>query len=285
MKAILTGILIAILLSAGATGADYIDLTQQGNKAYIHDSLDVALDSYKEAQVEKPGDALLDYNIGSVLHKQAKYEEAIERYRKALYTDEPEFQADAYYNMGNTFFRSEHYPEAIAAYQKALELRPEDVDAKYNLELSRKRLKEQAQQQQSNDQQQQQQDQQEQQDQQDQQQQDQQQQQQQSEQDQQQGDQQNQDQQQQDDQQNQQDQQQQQQQEEQQEQQGQQGEQGEEQQDQQQQQGQQAQPEEQEGMSKEDAQRILNAIAGDEKDLQKQIRRLKVKSNYRGKDW
>jgi len=38
-------------------------------------------------------------------------------------------------------------------------------------------------------------------------------------------------------------------------------------------------------MKKEDAERILNAIAGDEKELQKKVRKLKLKTDYRGKDW
>lgn len=251
---------IAILLfltGSTAVYADYKELTADGNEAYRQDDFESALKLYKEAEVESPKQPILDYNIGSVLHQQTRYEEALQRYQAALYAKEPQFQADAYYNTGNTLFRSQQYVEAIQAYQKSLELTPEDIDAKYNLELARKKLKEQAQQeQQKQDQQQQQQEQ--------------------SDQDQQQ---QKQQQQQQD-----QEQQQQQEQEDQQEDQQEEGSEGEE-GEQDEQQAQLQQQEEQEGMEKEDAERILNAIAGDEKDLQKKLRKRKVKSSYQGKDW
>jgi len=38
-------------------------------------------------------------------------------------------------------------------------------------------------------------------------------------------------------------------------------------------------------MSKEDAERILNALKDDEKDLQKKQQRYKARGNYRGDDW
>lgn len=284
MRRIFLALLLSALIPMSCVLADYIDLTEQGNQAVTKDDLDGALKLYKEAQVEKPSDPLLDYNIGTVLNKQSKYDEALERYRKALYSSDTDFQADAYYNMGNTFFQAQKYADAISAYQKDLELRPEDVDAKYNLELARKKLKDQSQQQQSQDQKQ------------DQQKQDQQQQNQQQQDQQQDKQQQDQQQEQQGEQQQQQDQQQDQQKQDQEQQQGdqgdqkkddqQQGAQGEEKKDDQQQQQQASQAQDQqEGMSKEDAQRILNAISGDEKQLQKQVRRIKVKSSYQGKDW
>ncbi len=55
------------------------------------------------------------------------------------------------------------------------------------------------------------------------------------------------------------------------------------------QQDQQQQPQDQESdpqkMSKEDAERILNALKDDEQDIQKKIKRHKAKGNYGGKDW
>lgn len=276
------GLIVVLVLCLSTTAwADYRKLNKQGNEAYSKRDVEQALKYYQEAEIEKPQQPVLDYNIGTALYDQAKYEDAVKRYSKSLQTDNPEFQADAYYNMGSSFFRSEKYAEAINAYQKCLELKPEDVDAKYNLELSRKKLKEQAQQQQNQDQNQQQQDQdkqdqQQQQNQQGEDQQQQQDQQSQSEQDQQQGQQGENDEQKKDKQQ----------------QQGQ-GEQEKKDQGQQQQQGSEGNTEQQQGkgedqkMSKEDADRILKAIGNSEKDLQKKINRTKVKyGTYDSKnDW
>ncbi len=277
-------VLIVVGLSTNAF-ADFRKLNKQGNQAYSKNDIEQALKYYQEAEIEKPQEPILEYNIGTALFGQAKYEDAVRRYAKALHTDDPLLQGDAYYNMGSSFFRNDRYAEAITAYQKSLELNPDDVEAKYNLELARKKLKEQTQQknqqQQNQDQQQDKQDQQQNQDQQNQ------------------------------DQQNQQNQQDQQKQDEQDKQDQQQGQQGEQKQDQQQQQeekqGQQEdQQQQQQGgqgdqqqaqkdggqgedqkMSKEDAQRILRAIGNDEKDLQKKVNRTKVKfGTYKSKnDW
>ena len=122
MRRVFLALLISAVIPMSCVLADYIDLTEQGNQAVTKNDLDGALKLYKEAQVEKPGDPLLDYNIGTVLNKQSKYDEALERYKKALYSSDPDFQADAYYNMGNTFFRAQEYADAISAYQKDLEL-------------------------------------------------------------------------------------------------------------------------------------------------------------------
>jgi Ca-activated chloride channel family protein len=62
--------------------------------------------------------------------------------------------ADAHYNRGNALVQMKQYPQAIAAYQRALQLRPDMVDAKANLELV-KRMQQQQQKQQQKDEQQQ----------------------------------------------------------------------------------------------------------------------------------
>ncbi len=278
-------ITLVMLLSGPAARGDYRALNEKGNKALAEDKADEALKYYKDAEVEKPKQPVLDYNIGTALYKQNKYPEAVQRYTRALNTDDPKFQADAYYNSGNALFRAQQYAEAINAYKKSLEINAEDSDAKYNLELARVKLKEQAQKQDKQQNQQNNQDKQ---------------------------DQQKQDQQQQDQQQNPQDQQDQQKQQEQQQQQSQQEQQknGQQQQDQQegeqeqqqqkdeqqsgdqnqeqQQQQQKASRGQQQKMSKQDAERILNAINSDEKQLQKQLTRFKVgtsNAGRSGKDW
>jgi Ca-activated chloride channel family protein len=292
---------LVILASCPTARADYRALNKKGNKALTEDKVEEALNFYKDAEVEKPKQPVLDYNIGTALYKQNKYPEALQRYTRALETDDPMFQADAYYNSGNTLFRAQRYAEAINAYKKSLEINADDADAKYNLELARVKLKEQAQKQDKQEQ-----NQQDKQDNQDKQQQDQQQQQEQQKQDQRQQDQQKQEQQQnsqdQQDQQKKQDQQQQQnqqdqqknaqqqqdQQKEDQEQQQQDEQQSGDQNQQQQQQQQKPSPGQEQKMSKQDADRILNAINSDEKKLQKQLTRVKVGASNpgrSGKDW
>ncbi|UCE23150.1 MAG: tetratricopeptide repeat protein [Candidatus Zixiibacteriota bacterium] len=239
MNRVLTA-LFALLLVSSVAAEDYIDLVKKGNEAYHQQDYKKALEYYHGAETELPASPELEYNIAGALHHQGGYEETVDRYTSALNTTDVNLEAQAHYNLGNTHFRMGEFEKAIANYQNALEINPDDVDAKFNLELARKRLKEQIKpEQQQQDQQQQQEQEKEQQQQQDQQQQNEQQQ-------------------------------------------------GQQQQDQQQQQQEQQpepEPADDKEMSREDAERILNALRDDEQDLQKQIKRQRKAGDYIGKDW
>lgn len=242
MKRILFIMVLGLARAAGVSADDFSTYVGRGNAAYQEGEYSQALDWYHQAEVERPETPGLDFNIGTTLYQEGKYEEALEKLQKSLNTEDITHEALAQYNIGNGRFRTGDYQAAIQAYQKSLELNPDDLDAKYNLELARIRLKEQMQKQQQDPQQQQQQQQE-----------------------------------------------QQQQQQEQPEQENQEQQQPEQPQDEQQQDQQQPQPQPQEveedEMSKEDAERILNALKDDEKDVQKKINHNLPKGNYQGNDW
>ena len=144
------------LWAGSALGDSFSSLSKKGNKAYKRGqelaqggeknkavkAWEEALRYYRDAEIEKPENPELSYNIGNAIYRQEKYEDALERYFRALNSDELEHQAWTHYNLGNTSYRSGKYPEAIQAYQKCLELTPEDQDAKFNLEFVRKKMKE-----------------------------------------------------------------------------------------------------------------------------------------------
>lgn len=248
MKNLLIIIIILFTFLSGLYGQALRKKVVAGNQLYTEEKYDEALNKYIDAQVHSPESPLLKFNIGDAQYKKAKYEEAIKEFEASLSSEDVLKQAQSYYNMGNSLYRLNKLPEAIAAYKKSLELNPNDEDAKYNLEFVRKKLKDEAQKQQQNPQQQNQ------------------------NQDQQQQQQQNQDEQKQE---QEQDQQQQQQQEQEQEQ---------EQQEEQQQQ-QQPQQAEQQDISKEDAERILNSLNEDEEKM-KDARKQKMPGNISvSKDW
>ena len=119
--------------------------TRKGNKLYERGQYDEALKVYKDAQLESPESPQLHYNIGNALYKKRKFKEATEEYQKALRSDQPLLQEGAFNNLGNSAYRQGKLTDAIQYYEKALQLKPDDVDAKYNLEFVRKKLKEMAQ--------------------------------------------------------------------------------------------------------------------------------------------
>ncbi len=216
-----------------------------GNKLYAEEKYDEANNKYRDALVENPESAIINFNIGDVQYKKRHFEEAIKSYEKSTSSDEIKVQSGSYYNIGNTLYKMGKLPESISAYKKALELNPEDEDAKYNLEYVRAKLKDKSEKQPQENQQQEQQQQEEQ----------------------------NQDKEQNSEEQKEEQQEQQQNNQENQEN-------PEEQQEQQQEQA--TEPKE---ISKEDAERLLNALQNEEKDLLKEQKPKRRGRPFRGKDW
>ncbi len=106
-----------------------------GNEAYLRGEYDAALKSYDAAMQENPPSPELHFDRGNALYKLSKPDEALEEYKKALDTRDAKFKESDYYNLGNTLGALKKYPEAIESYKRALELDPNDQEAKYNLEL------------------------------------------------------------------------------------------------------------------------------------------------------
>ena len=252
-----------VLLALPFLGWTFLDpvakKNEEGNALFEKGEYEAALRRYLEAQQEGRARPELHFNAGDALYKQEKYAEAMQEMGRAADGTHPDMSAAAHYNLGNALFRQEKFQEAVGAYKKSLELKPDDIDAKINLELALEKLKQQQDQQNQN------QDGQDEQDQQD------------KNQDQNQDQQNNQNQ----DQQNQQDDQDNQDQQDQQDQQGQDQQDGQDQRDQQdQQQGQ--DPRE---MTPEEAARILNAMKAREEESQKR-RKLKLRGRrYDGNAW
>ena len=271
--------------------------TQRGQQSLESKDFSQAAASMDTAMRLAPEDATAKFNAGT-----ARLPLAPEEGRKLLeaagsQAQDRELKSLAHYNAGSSLLEAGEFQPAIDAFKNALREQPNFEDAKFNLELAQKRLKEQQEQQQNQDG--------ENQDPQDQEQQDQEQQQDQQNQDQEQQDEQNQDpqdqeqqdQEQQQDQQNQ-DQEQQDQEQQNQEQQGQDPQDQEQQQNQEQQQDQQGQqnPESQEGplpefkdlpdMTAEEAAAILEAIENMEREQRRQEALEAAKAGIRGKkDW
>lgn len=84
------------------------------------------------------------YNLANTMLLQDRIPEAIEEYQKAIKsTDKPEIKSMANYNMGNAYYQNKEYEQSINAYKEALKIDPADEDAKKNLMLAMRQLKQQ----------------------------------------------------------------------------------------------------------------------------------------------
>ncbi len=114
-------------------------LNEKGNAEFEQKKYQTALENYRKAQVKNPDDPVVMYNLGAGLYQTQQYQEAKKNFEGAIAkTKDPELKAKALYNYGNTLYRLGDFEKAIDSYKKALELKPDDQDAKYNLEFLQK---------------------------------------------------------------------------------------------------------------------------------------------------
>ncbi len=126
-------------------------LVNGGNDLYAEKKFSDAEVNYKKALDKDVTLMPGHYNLGNSLYRQNKLDEAIKSFEEAVQKSETkQLQAQAYYNLGDAQLKSQKYEEAVKAFTQSLKLRPDDQDAKYNLSYALTKLKEQ-QQQQKND--------------------------------------------------------------------------------------------------------------------------------------
>jgi tetratricopeptide (TPR) repeat protein len=149
---------------AATAAADVGGLMRQGNGLYNRGKYDEALSRYQMAEVLEPDATAIRYNLGNALFRLGRYQEAVRELELVMIDKKPERRANAMYNIGNVAFKAGQLDPAIKAYAGALAIKPNDKQAKQNLEFCLKKKQEQQnqpdsskQQQQQNQQQQQQQ--------------------------------------------------------------------------------------------------------------------------------
>ena len=93
--------------------------------------VDEAIAQYQQALQIKPDNAEVHNNLGNVLLQKGQVDEAIVHYQKTLQI-KPD-SAEAHNNLGNALLQKGRVDEAIAQYQKTLQIKPDSAGACYNL--------------------------------------------------------------------------------------------------------------------------------------------------------
>lgn len=146
---------LLITLWQGAAQAQFLDI-QRGNRAFNRGDYDEAKRYYDKVVAEKEKldekkEAL--FNSASVDYKKKDYDAAIKQFESLAQNEKlsNELRADAYYNIGNALVkrgkdspveeRMKLYEQALGAYKQALALNPRDREAKENYEFVRSMLR------------------------------------------------------------------------------------------------------------------------------------------------
>lgn len=150
------GLLMFPFLIIYFVGADTVDASPKRAEKYYNEGnyLD-AKENYKEAIEKSPNDKRLYYNLGSTEYRDGSFEDAEKAFQLALETDDIDIQKSTFYNLGNTHYRMgekslktdpkatvKFWEQGIKDYKNTLTLDPAIADAKFNLDLITKRLKE-----------------------------------------------------------------------------------------------------------------------------------------------
>lgn len=127
-------------------------LISKGNEHYRQQQYNRAEAQYKAALEKVPTDPTAQYNLANALYQQKKWDEAHAVLKKLNEsTTNKVLKATVYYNNGVVYTKEKALAPSIEAYKAALRLKPDDKEARENLQ---KALREQKQQQQKQEQQQ-----------------------------------------------------------------------------------------------------------------------------------
>ncbi len=124
-------------------------LAREGNKLYEEKKYADAEASYKKALNVKNNMPEAIFNLGDAMYQQKRWDDAAAQFKLSATLAADSLQkAAAYHNLGNTLYGKEDYSGAVEAYKKALRIQPADKDTRYNLALANAKLKQQQQNQQ-----------------------------------------------------------------------------------------------------------------------------------------
>ncbi|MCF0215978.1 MAG: tetratricopeptide repeat protein [Fibrobacteraceae bacterium] len=124
-----------------------------GNKLFAVGDYEGALKKYMEAREAEPANPLLFYNIGTCQYKLGNYEEAKKELESALRMPDKKLSSKAAYNLANTYFRTgekssepsariEAWRQSVAYLKKAIDMDNQFENAKKNVEIVSRKLKE-----------------------------------------------------------------------------------------------------------------------------------------------
>jgi Ca-activated chloride channel family protein len=114
---------------------------EAGNSALQAGKADDALVHYDKAVKKLPAEAGAHFDRGAALYALSRFDEAGEEFLRATEAKDPALKASAFYNLGNAFFKKDKFKEAVSAYTRSLGLKPDDKQAKWNLEIALRKQK------------------------------------------------------------------------------------------------------------------------------------------------
>lgn len=156
MKTKLIILLIPVLsfctLFSDVVNYDKVIRNLRGVKSYDKEDFENSERNFERNAIKYPKDARLHFNQANTEVKNGKLEEAEQNYKLALNNKNFKDRSKALQNLGNVKFLQKDYKNAIKNYRDALVEDPQNLDARYNYELTARMLQRQQEQKQQQEQ-------------------------------------------------------------------------------------------------------------------------------------
>ncbi len=125
---------------------------RRGNRLFDKERWEEAAERYTKALTYSPASFEANYNLSNALHKSQEFATAEELMAKVAADSllDAQSRADAYFNLGNSQFHQQKYEEALESYKSSIRLNHTDSTAKYNYAYTKLMLQQQEQENQDN---------------------------------------------------------------------------------------------------------------------------------------
>jgi tetratricopeptide (TPR) repeat protein len=137
---------IVLALFLGTSVVDATSLTEywtytNAGRAASQGRYDEAVSIYSQLIAEDPGNLLLNQALADTLYYQGQYDKAAKLYAE-IEKKLPRSEAPVlWYNRGTVALKAGRYSEAMGWFRRTLAARPEDKQAKHNLEIAQQLAK------------------------------------------------------------------------------------------------------------------------------------------------
>lgn len=148
-----TVLLLPLLLAGSLAGAGRAQAADDPDQLYRKGRFAEAEKAYADLDLDHPKDVRYRYDRGCAAYQKGDYPAAVAAFSSAIVRagdDTMKFKAT--YNLGNAVFQQGDFAAAADLFRSALRLDPANGDARYNLELSLRKLEQQKKDQEKKDQ-------------------------------------------------------------------------------------------------------------------------------------
>ncbi len=135
---------IVILVSASFFAQSQVveKATQKGNEYYKQQQFEKAAEEYNKALLADPENTTTKFNLANSLQKQGKQDEALKAFSELSdKANEKELRSKSFYNKGVVLTQQKKLEESIEAYKNSLRQKPDDKEARENLQKALLELK------------------------------------------------------------------------------------------------------------------------------------------------